>query len=214
MEWACIDALKPHLQEGEGSLGVAIDVNHVAATPPGMKVTVHVTCTKIDNRRVSFQVRAEDEIELIGEGTHDRAIVRWDRFLPKVAEKTGLSMEEINEAMMVGCLVLVFGFGSSSALAAARPSTAMRSTQPARGSASRARDGPRQRRARAVSATVEPVHEDPHEWLLPELGPEEPASVPASGPLTPVTSHPMCKKLLRCGILNKNRPQRPYYMRK
>ncbi len=87
MEWACIDALKPHLDEGEGSLGVGIDVNHVAATPPGMKVTVHVTCTKIDNRRVSFTVRAEDEIELIGEGTHDRAIVRWDRFLPKVAEK-------------------------------------------------------------------------------------------------------------------------------
>jgi len=87
MEWACIDALKSHLEEGEGSLGVGIDVNHVAATPPGMKVTVYVTCTKIDNRRVSFQVRAEDEIELIGEGTHDRAIVRWDRFLPKVAEK-------------------------------------------------------------------------------------------------------------------------------
>lgn len=88
MEWACIDALKPHLDEGEGSLGVGINVNHVAATPPGMKVTVHVTCTKVDGRRVSFAVRAEDEVELIGEGIHDRAIVRWDRFLPKVAEKT------------------------------------------------------------------------------------------------------------------------------
>lgn len=87
MEWACIDALKDHLDDGEGSLGVGINANHVAATPPGMKVTVHVTCTKVDGRRVSFNVRAEDEVELIGEGTHDRAIVRWDRFLPKVAEK-------------------------------------------------------------------------------------------------------------------------------
>ncbi|MBI2256048.1 MAG: thioesterase family protein [Proteobacteria bacterium] len=87
MEWACIDALKPHLDEGEGSLGVGINVDHVAATPPGMTVTVHITCTKIDGRRVSFAVRAEDEVELIGEGTHDRAVVRWDRFLPKVAEK-------------------------------------------------------------------------------------------------------------------------------
>jgi len=87
MEWACIDALRPHLDDGEGSLGVGIHVNHVAATPPGMVVTVHVTCTKVDGRRLSFAVRAEDELELIGEGTHDRAVVRWDRFLPKVAEK-------------------------------------------------------------------------------------------------------------------------------
>ena len=87
MEWACIDALKPHLDEGEGSLGVAINVTHVAATPPGMEVAVTVTCTKIDGRRVSWQVVARDEVELIGEGTHDRAIVLWDRFLPRIAEK-------------------------------------------------------------------------------------------------------------------------------
>jgi fluoroacetyl-CoA thioesterase len=87
MEWACIDALKPHLEDGEGSLGIHIDVTHVAATPPGMEVTVHVTCTRIDGRRIAWHVRAEDEVELIGEGSHQRAIVRWDRFLPKVAEK-------------------------------------------------------------------------------------------------------------------------------
>ena len=87
MEWACIDALKAHLDEGEGSLGIHIDVTHVAATPPGQEVTVHVTCTRIDGRRIAWHVRAEDEAELIGEGSHQRAIVRWDRFLPKVAEK-------------------------------------------------------------------------------------------------------------------------------
>lgn len=92
MEWACLDALRPHLDAGEGSLGIGIDVTHVAATPPGMAVTVHVTCSKIDGRRVSWHVRAEDDIELIGEGTHERAIVRWDKFNAKVAEKaTGIA---------------------------------------------------------------------------------------------------------------------------
>ena len=92
MEWACIDALRPHLDDGEGSLGIAIDVNHVAATPPGMKVTVHVTCTKVEGKRLQWQVRAQDDHELIGEGTHDRAIVRWDRFKAKVAEKAALAL--------------------------------------------------------------------------------------------------------------------------
>nr|WP_298685630.1 thioesterase family protein [uncultured Dongia sp.] len=87
MEWACIDALRPHLDDGEGSLGIAINVNHTAATPPGMLVTVHVTCTKVEGKLLQWQVRAEDEVDLIGEGTHDRAVVRWDRFKAKVAEK-------------------------------------------------------------------------------------------------------------------------------
>ncbi|WP_374380506.1 thioesterase family protein [Dongia sp.] len=87
MEWACIDALKPHLDDGEGSLGIGINVSHLAATPPGMVVTVTVTCSKADGKRASWQVSARDEVDLIGEGTHDRAIVRWDRFMPKVAEK-------------------------------------------------------------------------------------------------------------------------------
>lgn len=87
MEWACIEALRPHLDDGEGSLGIGICVNHIAATPPGMRVTVTVTCQTVEGRRVTWQVRAEDEHELIGEGTHDRAIVTWDRFTGKVAEK-------------------------------------------------------------------------------------------------------------------------------
>ena len=83
-------ALKPHLDEGEGSLGIGINVSHLAATPPGMMVTVTVTCTRVEAKRASWQVSARDEIDLIGEGTHDRAIVRWDRFIPKIAEKAAL----------------------------------------------------------------------------------------------------------------------------
>jgi fluoroacetyl-CoA thioesterase len=82
-----MEALKPHLGDGEGSLGTAISVSHVAPTPPGMRVSVTVTCTSITRRRVEWRVRAEDDEGLIGEGTHERAVVIWDRFNRKVAEK-------------------------------------------------------------------------------------------------------------------------------
>lgn len=87
MEWACIDALRPHLEAGEGSLGVGIAVSHVAATPPGMRVTVTATCVSVEDRRIRWHVRAEDEVDLIGEGTHDRAVVVWDRFNARIAAK-------------------------------------------------------------------------------------------------------------------------------
>jgi fluoroacetyl-CoA thioesterase len=87
MEWTCVKALAPHLDEGEGSLGVHVDVSHDAATPPGMTVTVEAEVTEIDGRRVWFAVRAHDGADQIGEGYHQRAVVSWDKFKAKVAEK-------------------------------------------------------------------------------------------------------------------------------
>ena len=87
--FSTVFGLKPHLEDGEGSLGVGIAVSHIAATPPGHKVTVTVSCVSVEGRRITWQVRAEDENELIGEGTHQRAIVRWDRFNDKLAAKRG-----------------------------------------------------------------------------------------------------------------------------
>jgi fluoroacetyl-CoA thioesterase len=86
-EWSCIELLKDHLDPEEGSLGVHVDFNHVAATPPGLTVTVDAVCTKVEGRRVSFHVRGHDGIDLIGEGDHQRMIVVWDKFTAKVAEK-------------------------------------------------------------------------------------------------------------------------------
>jgi fluoroacetyl-CoA thioesterase len=88
MEWTCIQLLTPHLDAGEGSLGTHVNVSHVAATPPGLTVTVDVECTAINSRRVEFAVRAHDGVDLIGEGTHERAVVAWDRFKARVAEKS------------------------------------------------------------------------------------------------------------------------------
>ncbi|HET7680918.1 MAG TPA: thioesterase family protein [Xanthobacteraceae bacterium] len=91
MEWTCIQLLAPHLDAGEGSLGTHIDVSHMAATPAGLKVTVDAECTAVRGRRASFRVRAHDGIDMIGEGRHERAIVAWDRFNAKVAEKAAAS---------------------------------------------------------------------------------------------------------------------------
>src|SRR5262249_60730795 len=69
-EWTCMQLLAPHLEAGEGSLGVHIDVSHEAATPPGLTITVDVECTAIHGNRVTFEVRAHDGIDLIGRGRH------------------------------------------------------------------------------------------------------------------------------------------------
>ena len=87
MEWTCMKVLEGHLEPGEGSLGTAINVTHVAATVPGQVVTVDAECTKIVGRRASFHVKAHDGIDLIGEGTHERVVIAWDKFEAMVNKK-------------------------------------------------------------------------------------------------------------------------------
>jgi fluoroacetyl-CoA thioesterase len=87
MEWACTELLAPHLDPGEGSLGVHVDVSHLAATLPGQTVTVDVECAQVAGPRISFNVKAHDGIDLIGEGRHDRYVVAWDKFNARVAAK-------------------------------------------------------------------------------------------------------------------------------
>jgi fluoroacetyl-CoA thioesterase len=87
MECACTELLAEHLDGGEGSLGVHIDVSHIAPTPVGMTVTVDAECVQIVDRRVGFRVRAHDGLDLIGEGRHDRFVVDWDKFNARVAAK-------------------------------------------------------------------------------------------------------------------------------
>lgn len=87
MEWACLQVLKPHLDAGEGSLGIHIDVSHSAATVPGQVVTVDATVTSVAGRRVTFDVVAHDGVEVIGKGRHERMVVPWARFVGRVNEK-------------------------------------------------------------------------------------------------------------------------------
>jgi fluoroacetyl-CoA thioesterase len=87
MEWACIEQLAPFYEAGEGSLGTHVDVNHIAPTPVGLTVKVETEVTEIKGRSIWFNVRAHDGVDLIGEGRHQRAVVSWDRFVPKAEAK-------------------------------------------------------------------------------------------------------------------------------
>ena len=87
MEWACTELIAQHLDPGEGSVGVHVDVSHLAATPPGMTVTAEAECVEVAGPRVAFNVKARDGIDLIGEGRHERFVVVWDKFNTRVAAK-------------------------------------------------------------------------------------------------------------------------------
>lgn len=87
MEGAATKALKPHLEANEGSVGVSVHVTHLAATLPGQTVTATAEVVSVDGRKITFKVTAHDGIDKIGEGTHQRAIVPWDRFKSGIAAK-------------------------------------------------------------------------------------------------------------------------------
>lgn len=87
MEGAATKALGPHLDAGEGSVGISINVTHLAATLPGQTVTATAEVVAVEGRKVTFKVTARDGLDTIGEGTHQRAIVPWSRFKAGVAQK-------------------------------------------------------------------------------------------------------------------------------
>lgn len=91
-EWACIELMAPHLDPGEGSLGIHVDFAHSAATPPGLTITVKATCTRVDGRTVDFEVEGHDGVDAIGGGRHRRAVVRWDKFTQRVEQKRGKAL--------------------------------------------------------------------------------------------------------------------------
>ncbi len=88
LEWACIMAIKPHLDwPAEQSLGTHINVSHEAATPPGLEVTATVVVTEVEGRRVRFSVSAHDGVDVIAQGTHERFVIDKERFDNKVRAK-------------------------------------------------------------------------------------------------------------------------------
>ena len=93
MEWTCTQLLAPHLDAGEGSLGVHVDISHLAATLPGQTVTVDAEVDRIVGNRVGFKVKAHDGLDLIGEGRHERFVVDWDKFNARLATKAAKAAE-------------------------------------------------------------------------------------------------------------------------
>jgi fluoroacetyl-CoA thioesterase len=93
MEWTCTQLLAAHLDAGEGSLGVHVDVSHLAATLPGQTVTVDAEVDTIVGNRIRFKVKAHDGIDLISEGRHERFVVSWDKFNARLAAKAAKAAE-------------------------------------------------------------------------------------------------------------------------
>lgn len=88
LEWACIEAIRPHLDwPAEQTLGTHVSFSHEAATPPGLTVTVSVRLTAVEGRKLTFAVEAHDGIERISAGTHERHVIDAGRFNAKVAAK-------------------------------------------------------------------------------------------------------------------------------
>jgi fluoroacetyl-CoA thioesterase len=87
-EWACIQAVNPHLNwPEEQTVGTHIDVSHTAATPPGFEVTAKVRLTEVDRRRLVFEIEAHDGADLIARGRHERFVIDKAKFDAKLKEK-------------------------------------------------------------------------------------------------------------------------------
>jgi len=80
LEEAALNAVEGLLPAGQQTVGTRLDVSHTAATPVGMRVAAHAEVTRVEGHKLTFRVWAEDEIERIGEGVHERIIVTVDRF--------------------------------------------------------------------------------------------------------------------------------------
>ena len=87
IEAAALAAVEHLLPAGHQSLGIHLDVSHVAATPVGLRVTATAEVVGVEGRTISFRVEARDERERIGGGTHARVVVSVARFDERVQRK-------------------------------------------------------------------------------------------------------------------------------
>jgi len=87
MEKAAVAAVDRLLPKGQCTVGVAVNVQHLAATPLGMRVRAQAELIAVDGRKLTFRVEADDEVERIGQGVHERVIVDLDRFKARVDAK-------------------------------------------------------------------------------------------------------------------------------
>jgi len=93
-EWACIRAVNPHIDwPREQTLGIDVKLNHIAATPSGLTVTVRGKLDKVEGRKLTFSLVADDGIDKISEGTHERFVIEAEKFNGKVGAKAARARE-------------------------------------------------------------------------------------------------------------------------
>ena len=87
MEGAACEAIAEALDESQTTVGTALNIEHIAATPVGMEVRAEAIVTEVNGKVITFEVNAYDEAGPIGKGTHKRVIVNSQRFLDKTYSK-------------------------------------------------------------------------------------------------------------------------------
>jgi len=87
MERVSAELIDEHLEAGQQSVGISMDLKHLAPTPLGMEIRVTTKITAVDGRKLTFSLEAFDEAEKIGEAAHERFIIQADKFNARVAEK-------------------------------------------------------------------------------------------------------------------------------
>jgi fluoroacetyl-CoA thioesterase len=89
MERASVAAVDPLLPEGYRTVGVGLNIRHLAPTPLGFEVKATAELIEVEGRRLFFHVEVRDEVEVVGQGTHERSIINVQRFGERVAQKAG-----------------------------------------------------------------------------------------------------------------------------
>jgi predicted thioesterase len=84
MENAAMMAVAPHLEEGQTTVGTALNIEHSKATKVGEVITATAVLTEINGRELKFNIAARDEVSIMGEGTHTRFIVNREKFMAKL----------------------------------------------------------------------------------------------------------------------------------
>ena len=88
LERTARQTLQPFLEPDERSVGIEIELRHLAATPPGQPVTCTVRVISVDGTQIGFQIEARDRHELIARGLHKRAVIRLESFARRVQKKS------------------------------------------------------------------------------------------------------------------------------
>lgn len=87
MEECALEGVQPLLQPNQNTVGIRVEMRHLAATPMGMRVTARCTLVEIDRRRLVFQSEVHDELDKVGEGVNERFIVDADKQQQRIEEK-------------------------------------------------------------------------------------------------------------------------------
>ncbi len=77
----------PYLEDGQGTVGTSLNVNHLSPTPVGMSVRCETELVEVDGRKLKFDVKVYDECGLIGNGTHERFVIVSEKFQNKANNK-------------------------------------------------------------------------------------------------------------------------------